>query len=96
MMLRALAMVFPIWPVGHTTGETWNIFNGRVTVAPADFSNNILGRTKFTLLTPNCLASFNPSIAKDCPRRQISRDIGINKTRPKRALDAEGKPYFKY
>ena len=39
----------------------------RVTVAPADFSNHILGRTKFTLLTSNCLAGFNPSITKDCP-----------------------------
>ena len=34
----------------------------RVMVAPAYFSNEILGRTKCTLLAPNRLAGFNPSI----------------------------------
>ena len=51
----------------------------RVKVTPANFSNDILGRTKCTLLTPNCLVGFNPSIKKDCPGRQLSRDRGINK-----------------
>ena len=53
--------------------------NFRATVAPADFSNDILGRTKRTLLTPNCLAGFNPSITKDWPGCQLFRDRGINK-----------------
>ena len=56
-----------------------NNIESRATVALADFSNDILGRTKCTLLTPNCLAGFNPSITKDCPGRQLSRDRGINK-----------------
>ena len=53
-------------------------------VAPADFSNYILGRTKCILLNPNVLAGFNPSRTKDCPGRQLSRDKGINRKTLKR------------
>ena len=51
----------------------------RVTVAPSNFSNDILGRIIWTLLTRNCLEGFNISITKDCPGRQLSRDREINK-----------------
>ena len=51
----------------------------RATVASADFSNYILARTKCTFFTPNCLVGFNPSITKDCPGHQLSRDRGIDK-----------------
>ena len=43
----------------------WGVLiTGRVTVAPADFSNDILERTKRTLLTANCKAGFNTRIKR--------------------------------
>ena len=43
-------------------------------LAPANFSNYILGRPKCTLLTTSCLAGFDQSLTKYCSGCQGQRN----------------------
>ena len=65
---------FILWP--KYLNDSKSLKKCRAAVARAEVSNDILRRTKCTLMAPNCLVGFNPSITKYCPGCQLSRDRG--------------------